>query len=174
MLAGVESPHVRKVFDAIRVRGDQPSPLYRILAHSPSLLESWAAFAGALRTATSIDRATFELVVMRLAQMSNAPYQWAYHWKPAISAGITEPQLHALESWRRAGPFDERQQAVLSYAESIFEGSVSDEDVETLKSLFSSQGIVELTVIIGFYITVGRVLQALEVEVDESRAPYLP
>lgn len=171
---GSESNEVQKVFSSIHARGSEPSPLYRTLAHAPALLAVWAGFASALRTDTSVERAVSELVIMRLAQLSEADYQWAYHWKPALVAGVTESQLHALAGWRMTSAFDARQRAALAYSESMFANAVTDADMSRLKGEFSTHEIVELTLTIGFYINVGRVLQALSIDVDPSRRPLLP
>lgn len=170
----VESPEVQDVFDRIRARGEQPSPLYLTLAHAPALLAAWAGFAGALRHSTALERSVAELVVMRLAQLSEAPYQWAYHWKPALAAGLTEDQLRSLGHWRESTGFDLRQRLALGLAEDMFRRAVDDEQVLSLRTEFDTGQLFELILTIGFYINVGRVLQVLDLDVDPSLRPYLP
>ena len=162
------------MFDRIRARGDQPSPLYLTLAHAPALLAAWAGFASALRHSTALDRSIAELVVMRLAQLSEAPYQWAYHWKPALAAGLTEAQLRSVGRWRESAEFDVRERMSLGLAESMYARAVDDEQVASLRTEFDPQQIFELILTIGFYINVGRVLQVLELEVEPSLRANLP
>lgn len=111
---------------------------------------------------------------MRLAQLSNAPYQWAYHWKPALAAGLTESQLRSLESWRRSTEFDERQRKALGLAEAMYFGDVDDGQIELLHTIYDTRQILEIALTAGFYINVGRILQALQPEIDPSRRAYLP
>ena len=169
-----EPAEVRETFASIQARGGEPSPLYRTLAYAPALLQTWAAFAHALRTRTQLPRSLAELVIMRLAQLSCAPYQWAYHWTPALAAGLTESQLQALEEWRHSSEFDTHQRAALAYVEAMFEGTVDDADFAPVEATFGTQLTVELTLTVGFYINVGRVLQALQIDVDPSKQGLLP
>ncbi len=174
LAAGMETPEVRQVFDRIRSRGDQPSPLYRTLARAPALLDGWATYAAALRSDTSVDRSVKELVIMRLAQLTNGAYQWAYHWKPALLAGLNEAQLRNLTDWRGSADFTSLERDALAYAEAMFAGAVTDGDLIALDAHFTTQEILELTLTIGFYINVGRVLQAMQVDVDPSHEAFLP
>lgn len=172
--AGSETAQIESVFESIRARGGEPSPLYRTLAYAPALLEAWASFARALRYRISIERSLVELVIMRLAQLSRAQYQWAYHWQPALAAGITEAQLNGLEAWRDRAEFNSRQRTALGYAEAMFSGGVTDSLFSGLNREFDARSLVELTLTIGFYINVGRVLDALQIEVDAGRRRFLP
>lgn len=169
-----EPAEVRETFESIRARGGEPSPLYRTLAYAPGLLHTWAAFAHALRTHTQLPRSLAELVIMRLAQLSGAPYQWAYHWTSSLAAGLTESQLRALEEWKGSQEFDTRQRAALTYAEAMFEGRVDDADFDLVEATLGTRQTVELTLTVGFYINAGRVLQALQIDVDPSKEALLP
>jgi len=169
-----ESDEVRSVFDRIRDRGDQPSPLYRTLAHAPRMLEAWANLAWPLRSQASVGRDLRELMIMRLAQINQAAYQWAYHWQPAVASGLTEDKFRALSDWRNESVFDERERAVLTYAEQISEQAVGDESFVAMSRLFSAPELIELTLTASFYCCVGRVLQALQVDVDTAHERFLP
>jgi alkylhydroperoxidase family enzyme len=162
------SPEVASVFAAIKARGEEPSPLYRTLAHAPKMLSAWASLAWPLRYETSIDGRLRELIVLRIAQLTKGRYQWAYHVRPGLSSGLSKDQLKRLAEWRDSDLFDDHQRAVLAYAEQVASLAVDDAVYEDLRRLFSAQEIVELTLIATFYTNVSRVLQALQIEVDPA------
>ena len=60
--------------------------------------------------------------------------------------------MEALETWRQSNLFDQREQAVLDYAEAMTRSDlkVGDEQVDRLRSYFDDDGIVELTGLIAF------------------------
>ncbi|MHB8687273.1 MAG: carboxymuconolactone decarboxylase family protein [Candidatus Dormibacteria bacterium] len=161
-----DSPEVDAVFAAIRARGEQPSPLYRTLAHSPRMLAAWASLAWPLRHETSIAGRLRELIVLRIAQLTQTPYQWAYHVHPGLSSGLSREQLKRLADWRRTDLFDDEERAVLAYAERVADLTVDDATYEDVARLFSAEQVVELTMTAAFYSNVSRVLQALQIELD--------
>jgi alkylhydroperoxidase family enzyme len=165
-----QSPDVDTVFAAIRARGDDPSPLYRTLAHAPRMLAAWASLAWPLRHETSIDGRLRELIVLRIAQLTQTQYQWAYHVRPGLSSGLSKDQLSRLGEWRDSDLFDDHERAVLAYAEQVATMAVDDAAYNNLARLFSAKEIIELTLIAAFYSNVSQVLHALQIEVD----PALP
>jgi 4-carboxymuconolactone decarboxylase len=169
-----DSAEVKSVFAAIRARGGEPSPLYRTLAHAPGMLAAWANLAWPLRYETSLEGSLRELIIMRIAEMNQARYQWAYHVRPALSSGLTQEQLDSLHDWRNSRLFDERQRWVLTYAEQVATLTVDDDTFAEVAKRFTNQELVELTLIAAFYTNVSRVLQALGIEVEESFERFLP
>ena len=69
-----------------------------------------------------------------------------------IKRGVSLEKVEALESWRQSNLFDRREQAVLEYAEAMTRSDrqVEDAQVESLRSYFGDDGIVELTGLIAF------------------------
>ena len=172
--AGSQPEEIKRLFEAIGERGRDPSPLYRTLARAPSLLFPWAQYSSALRSSTSLGQELVELVTLRLAQLSKAAYQWAYHCERAKAAGLTDAQLQFLGTPRGALLLDERQNRALAYAESMVSAQVSAADFRELRRSFTETAALELTLLVGFYLNVGRVLQALDIEVDQAHQAFLP
>lgn len=171
---GAESPEMESVFAQIRARGGDPSPLYRTLAHAPKMLAAWASIAWPLRYEATVPRSLRELMVMRIAQLTSAPYEWAYHWSQALSAGVSEQQLLGLADWRASDLYGDRERVVLDYAEAITALDVTDETFAEVARLFSPEEIIELTLTAAFYTCVSRLLQALQIDVAASHRQSLP
>ena len=154
--------------DRLASRGRDPSPLYRTLAHAPEVLLGWSQLADALRFGGSADAGLRELVILRLAQLGDAPYAWAYHRSVALANGASEEQVMQLREWRTSSAFDSGSRVVLDYAESMARTEVTAELFGALAMGRSEQEVVELTVLVSFYCGVVRALQALDVELDEA------
>ena len=167
------SSALRAVMHRLAARGREPSPLYRTLGRAPEVLRGWSELADALRFGTSIDGGLRELVILRLAQLNQAPYAWAYHRRPALAGGVSEEQVMSLSRWRISTAYDASTRAVLDYAESVAGDGVAEDVYQAMAAGRSGQEIVELTVLASFYCGVCRALQALAIELDEPHRAEL-
>jgi alkylhydroperoxidase family enzyme len=84
----------------------------------------------------------------------------------AIAAGVEEEQVRELDRWRTSGAFDARERAALRCAEEMHELALSDAGFEKLRTHFSDSEIAEIILLVAFYQTVARVIQALGLEVE--------
>lgn len=154
-----------------RIRGRRRGRLinvYRALLHSPPLAESWFEHINRVRWGTGIDGRLREIVIVRLGHLVASAYVLRQHVPGlAASEGVTKDECEALRDWRGSDLFDERERAVLGYVDAMtLEITVADEAFTPLKAHFNDREIVELTVMIGAYISHSRVLQALEVDLE--------
>ncbi|RFU20848.1 carboxymuconolactone decarboxylase family protein [Geodermatophilus marinus] len=147
-------------------RGGRLSTLDRLLLHSPAVAEGWNAMLGALRSGTTLPADLRELVVLRVAVLNRAEFEWAAHEPIARRAGLDDARLALL---RRpdalAGPgWTPAQSAVLAFADaSTREVEVPDEVFAAVRGHLSDRQVVELAVLVGGYAMVSRFLVALRV-----------
>lgn len=157
-------------------RGIDIPNLYKTLANSPRMLQAWIDLSWPLRHEPSSPRSLRELMIMRVAQLTNSTYEWCHHWAMAITHGVREKQLRELSHWQSSGEFTAQEKAALKYADAITAMDVADETFEEIRRTFAPEVIVELTLTAAFYTTVARVLQALQIELEpgyEKYATYL-
>jgi len=154
-----------------------PPNLYRALANHPTVIAAWSEFARALRHDTRTPRSLRELVILRGAQLMHSEYEWAQHLAMARKAGVREAQIHALAGWRSSGEFDAREKAALAIAEAVTQGHVSDAVYAEVSRVFGHAEFVELATVASFYAMVGRMLDAMRVELEpemRGHSPKLP
>lgn len=162
-LAGEDSPTA----ELIRARrGGHLSDLDRLLLHSPPVAEGWNALLGALRSATALAADLRELVILRVAVLNGAEFEWAAHEPLGRRAGLTEPQLRAL---RRPEAVEEpvwspTQAAVLRFTDaSTTSVAVPDGIFAAVREHLDERRVVELTATVAGYAMVSRFLVALAV-----------
>lgn len=165
---------VDEVMKAIRERGDSPSPLYRTLAWAPRMLRAWSSIAWPLRTDAQVSRLLRELIILRIAQLTQAEYEWAYHWKAAKASGATDTQVAELSEWRFSDAFTPEQKLGLAFAEEVEARTVTDEAFGALAAHFSKEECLELTITAAFYCCVSRVLDVLQIDPDPAIADAAP
>ena len=171
-----DDPVLIEIFDAVRGMGMEVPTLYQALGNSPGMLRAWTAFAWPLRSDATTPRELRELMIMRVAQLTAAPYEWLAHWNMAVGHGVAEEQLRALADWRQSDAFSEQERAALTTADELtLELGLSDGTWSELTALFEPAEIVELILTAAFYSCVSRVLGVLELDypAEDPRLAYL-
>ena len=151
-----------------------PVNLYRALGNNPKMVAAWTEFAQAIRADSQTPRALRELMILRSGQIQDSEYEWAQHLRMARKAGVREAQIEQLAGWRASAEFDAREKAALELLEAVTACKVTDEVWAIGKAQFSDHELVELVMTASFYCMVGRVLDALQVEMDPDIGEYSP
>jgi alkylhydroperoxidase family enzyme len=161
----LDRPEIAPLAERIKAeRGGKLLNLYRMLLHSPPVAEGWLAFLTAIRQKSDLAARVRELVIMRIAVLNAAEYEFQAHLPFARAERVSEAQIQAL----RTGDttiFDERERAALAYAEASTRTiRVPDDVFVAVRRNFDDREIVELTATIGAYNLVSRFLEALQVD----------
>ncbi|CAN5587177.1 hypothetical protein BH10ACT2_BH10ACT2_15780 [soil metagenome] len=160
-----DDPALNPVFDVFRKADREIPMLYRLLGNSPAMLEAWVGLAWPLRAKPTTSRALRELLIMQLAVLTGASFEWQAHWPAALKAGATPGQLAALGSWASSDLFDAPTKAALRCGdEMIANGGSSAEAVAALRTHFNDGECIELILTSAFYSCVSHVLLTIGVE----------
>ena len=152
----------------------EPPNLYKALGNHPKLTAAWTEFSKTLRHDTRTSRALRELVILRGAQLMKSEYEWAQHLRMARKAGVREAQILELKKWKSSREFDEKEKAALRIAEAVTNGRVSDADYAAAMQHFDHHDYVELAIVAAFYAMVGRMLDAMGVQLEPDMKDYSP
>ena len=160
------NPELKAVADRIRAeRGGRLFNLYKALLNSPKLAEGWLHLFTVIRQQSELPAQYRELVIMAIAVINGADYEYEQHVPFALNAGLTQEQIEALPRWRDSPLFDAKQRAVLGYAECMTRDvHVTDEIFAPIGTYFDARQVVELTATIAGYNLVSRFLEALQID----------
>jgi len=162
-------PEVREIFQKIEDNGAKILNLYKVAAHSPKVLLNFIRLGNSIIGRMELPPRLREIVILRVATLTGSEYEWAQHAPVARQVGVSQKQLDAIPDWKNSAEFNNEERAVLQYTDEVAQQvKVTDQTFNTLKNFFSEQTIVELTITIGYYEMVARLLVPLQVEVDES------
>jgi AhpD family alkylhydroperoxidase len=98
--------------------------------------------------ASGLDPGMIELVKMRASQINGCAYCLDMHSKDARAAGETEQRLYALNAWREAPFYSDRERAALEWTEAltlISQDHVPDEVFESVRKHFNEDELVNLS-----------------------------
>jgi AhpD family alkylhydroperoxidase len=163
--AGVDAELLRSIKAR---RGGELLNLDRLLLHSAPLARGWNALMGPIRTQTALDGALRELVILRVAVLNRAPYEFAQHAPVGLAEGLTQSQLDAVAGWEGSALFDARARAVLAYTDAMtLQVQVPTQVFEAMRAHFDARELVELTATVASYNMVSRFLEALQIDIED-------
>lgn len=166
------SPAVRALADQIRKERDgRMLNLYSMLLNAPPVAEGWLVLFTAIRQQCTLRGDYRELVILRVALLNGAAYEYQVHVPFALREGVTQAQIDTLDRWQDSGELMPAQLAVLAYTDAMTRDiHVPDAVFEALRGHFNQREIVELTATIGGYNLVSRFLEALAVDPESAHA----
>jgi AhpD family alkylhydroperoxidase len=151
--------------------------VYRALANADKVFTGWME-AG--RAALSSHVLTFrlrELVVLRTAYLMDCRYEVGQHNDIARTAGVSGDEINALSSesdWEQLY-FDETERAVVRLtSELVTTRNVSAELFDRVHAALGSEATIEVLLVIGRYAGLALMLNALDVDLDESARLAMP
>jgi AhpD family alkylhydroperoxidase len=140
------------------------SPLYQILLNAPEIAQGWEALLTAIRNRNSLPPAIREMIILRVAVLNRAQYEFDAHVPHAEKAGVSEEKIEALKQSAIAQSFSVQEQAILRLTDVMTrEIQVPDSIFAPIKNEFNDQEILELVTTIAAYNMVSRLLNALHI-----------
>ena len=160
---------VREIFQKIEDNGAKILNLYKAVANSPRVLLNFIRLGNSVIGKMGLPPRLREIAILRVARLTGSEYEWAQHAPMALEVGVSQKQLDSISDWKNSSEFNNEERAVLQYTDEVaLKVKVTDQTFNALKNFFSEQAIVELTITVGYYGMVARLLVPLQVEVDES------
>jgi AhpD family alkylhydroperoxidase len=145
--------------------------VYRTLANAEKVFTGWMQAGQALLTSPVLPLRLRELVVLRTAYLMDCPYELGQHRDVARTAGVSADEINAVTSesdWRGAY-FDATESAVLQLTtELLTTRSVSGAVFDEVHRALGAEATVEVLMVINRYAGLALMLNALDVDLDES------
>jgi uncharacterized peroxidase-related enzyme len=138
---------VQPIFEKLsHVFGRMPS-FFGVMARVPDALTHFLPLYSAVIDQGSVEAKYKELAYLKTAQINGCQYCFRAHSASGKKNGVTEEQIHALTFFGRSHAFNEKEKAVLLYAERVTRGAsaLRPAALQELKQYFSDDQIVELT-----------------------------
>lgn len=161
-------PDIQKIFEKIENAGDRVLNIFKVVGNSPKIGRDFLRLGTAILVKGRLDPALRELAILRVGNLAQANYEWTQHVPIGLEAGLSQKQIDEISNWEKSPLFNDKERIVLRYTDEITVNiRVSDDAFLILKNAFNDQEIVELTITIGYYGMVCRLLEALQVELEK-------
>ncbi len=171
LLKTEETPaEIRERFRKMEESGGRVLNIFRAVAHSPQVGRNFLRLGNAILFKGTVPAPLRELAILRVGNIYQAKYEWTQHVAIARRVGVTKQQIEALPAWENSAAFNAQERAVLQYTDELTRNiRVKEDTFAGLKSFLNEEGIVELTIAIGYYGMVCRLLEGLEVELEADK-----
>lgn len=149
---------------------------WTVFALVPDVLEhANRGFALYRNPARKLDPLLRELAQTRVGWTKACQFVFSQHCKSLRGLKCPEAKIAAVPHWQVADCFDERERAVLAYADclSLQAGRTPDAVVDKLKTFLSDEEILELTYITCLYDMHAVMTKALRLEFDDRDDPIV-
>lgn len=157
-------PALREIEDRILAERGRISPLYRVLLNSGPIASGWERLLSAVRNQSTVPARLRELVILRVAVLNRAAFEFDAHVPHAERAGLTAAQIEALRHTPVPGELAPIERRVLELTDRMTQDvDVPDALMADLTRDFDARGLVELVTTVAAYNMVSRLLVALRV-----------
>lgn len=161
------SEELKDIYNNLSKNGAKVLNIYRVIAHNPRALLNFLRLGNSLLVGTELSPRLRELAILRVAKLAGSEYEWSQHCPIAMELGITNEQIQTITDWSKSSYFSEVERAVLMYTDEVAKNvAVKNETFEMLRQHLNQRQIVELTLSIGYWGMVARVLVPLQVDID--------
>ena len=157
-------PELADIEASILAQRGRISDLYRVLLNSGPLAKGWEGMLTAVRNQSSVPADLRELMILRVAVVNRAPYEFDAHVPHAQKAGVSDAKIAALREAGIGDVFSESEKVVLELADAMTRNiEVPEALMDRLKSHLDARGVVETVATVAAYNMVSRFLVALQI-----------
>jgi 4-carboxymuconolactone decarboxylase len=157
-------PELADIESRILAERGRISLLYQVLLNSAPIAAGWERMLTAVRNETSVPADLREMIILRVAVLNRAAFEFEAHAPIAAGEGVSAEKIAALREPGLAPVFDERERLVLRLTDAMTRDvDVPDALMEQVGASCDAKGLVELVATVAAYNMVSRLLVALRV-----------
>jgi 4-carboxymuconolactone decarboxylase len=139
--------------------------IFTTMANNPGLLRRYLPFGGKLLMGGGIDARSRELMILRTAWNCGSDYEWGQHARIGRQAGLTDDEMVRVTAGPSAVEWSPDDALLLTACDELCQThTLSDATWAGLTDRYDAKLLVELTLLIGHYVMVAGMLNALGVQ----------
>lgn len=144
-------------------------------AHHPALARAYMTFNGHILSASSIEPRHREMLILRVAAVRQAEYEWAQHVYLARDAGLDDTEIERIIEGPDAAGWSAVESALLSAAdELIADARIDDTTWAALADEFDTRQLMDLVFTVGAYELLAMAFRSFNVQMDEDLKDTTP
>lgn len=157
-------PELAEIEGRILAERGRVSLLYQVLLNSGPIASGWERMLTAVRNQTGVPADLRELIILRVAVLNRADYEFDAHVPHAERVGVGAHKIAAVREPGIAAVFAPQEALVIELSDAMTRDiEVPDALMARLKQHFDDRGVVELVATVAAYNMVSRLLVALKV-----------
>ena len=115
-----------------------------------------------------------ELAILRVAWLSQAPFEWGAHVKIAKRNGVSSREIQSVIEGSAAADWSDHDRAILQAVEELhFDSMICDDTWIALQAFYSDKKLIELLILVGQYKTVAYYQNSLRLPLPSGNEGLL-
>jgi alkylhydroperoxidase family enzyme len=165
------TPAQRELLTPLRTENGQVLNLYKTIVRYPELFSPRLEFGRYILRESSLPARDRELLICRMAWLSDGEYEWTAHSRIAIQNGLSTQDVGRIAQGPEAPGWGSFDRALLRAADELFRNIfISDETWKALESRYSTQQMMDAVMTVGGYHMLAMALNTFGVPVDTGPA----
>lgn len=153
----------------------EPINIHRLLANHPPLLKAWWGYRMYSVTGGDLEKRDAEVVILRVAVLMRAWYEWAAHVDRGLAAGLSIGEIERVAAGPDASDWSEKDSDLIRSVDSLVtERCLRPELRLQLERHFSEQQILDIISIQGLYVTIASMLGTWPIEIEDAVLRRVP
>jgi len=156
------------VVDGVHKPREDKSALEILIRHA-ELYKAHMEVAQKYLSDCEMDIRDRELAILRIAWLSQAPFEWGSHVKIAKRNGITSEEIERVMEGSWAPGWRKQDRAIMRAVEELhFDSMVTDDTWSDLQQFYNDKKLIELLILAGQYKTVAYYQNSLRLPLPEG------
>lgn len=156
------------VVDGVRKPREDQAALEILIRHA-ELYKAHMDVAQKYLSDCEMDIRDRELAILRIAWLSQAPFEWGSHVKIAKRNGVTSEEIERVIEGSPAPRWSKRDRAIVRAMEELhFESMITDDTWADLEEFYNDKKLIELVILAGQYKTVAYYQNSLRLPLPEG------
>jgi alkylhydroperoxidase family enzyme len=143
-------------------------------ARHPALTQAYHQFVAHLLYRTTLSPRHRELLILRVAAVRAADYEWGQHVVLALEVGLTREEITAIRDSADGSRWEPTEAALLAATdELVADAQVSDETWAALAAELTDQQLLDVVFTVGAYDLLAMALHTFRVQIDDDLQPWV-
>jgi alkylhydroperoxidase family enzyme len=140
-----------------------------VYAYHTTLAQAFFTFNGHILSTTTLTGRQRELLVLRVATLRGAGYEWLQHTFLARDEGLSDEEIQRIALGPDAPLWDPVDAALLRACDELIgDGTIGDETWAALSGKLDVKQILDVIFTVGAYETLAYMLRSFDIEIDDD------
>ena len=154
-------------------KGVGPVNVMRTMVRHPKLMKRWLPFTNHILFKSTLAARDREIVILRVAWVTKAEYEWGQHVSIAREAGLSDAEIDRVAEGGDAEGWSEGERALIRATDELEkECFISEPTWQALCRHYNDQQVMDAIMTVGNYRALAGLLNSTGVQLDDGLSGF--